>query len=222
MSESKSTERLTTEDICRRLRTIPRGIKRGERLFASLFDHFGILAPFYERVISPPDVRYLMRLLDPQPTHRLLDVGGGTGRVAQYFQGVFRQVLVLDVSLGMLIQAQTKDTLLPFLGASEHLPFGDGSFERVLAVDSFHHFRDQAKAAQELGRVLAPGGRLVIEEPNIEHFPVKLVALGEKLLLMQSHFYRPHKLKALFDKLGYTTKVYKNDSPNYWLVVTRT
>jgi hypothetical protein len=61
----------------------------------------------------------------------------------------------------------------------------------------------------------------VIEEPNIEHFPVKLVALGEKLLLMRSHFYRPRKLKALFDQLGYTAKVHRNGSPNYWLVVTR-
>jgi demethylmenaquinone methyltransferase/2-methoxy-6-polyprenyl-1,4-benzoquinol methylase len=184
-------------------------------------DHFGLLAPFYEQVIRPPDADYLMRLLDPHPAHRLLDVGGGTGRVAQHFQDMFRDVLVLDVSLGMLIQAQAKDALRPLLGESERLPFTDGSFERVLAVDSFHHFRDQGRASEELVRVLAPGGRLVIEEPNIEHFPVKLVAFGEKLLLMRSHFYHPRELKALFDKLGYMAKLYVNGSSNYWVVVTR-
>ncbi len=220
MPASKRKGVLTARDDGQELSAMARVIRRGKLMLTSLFDHFGILAPFYERVIRPPDARYLKHLLDPQPTHRLLDVGGGTGRVAQHFQGMFRDVLVLDVSLGMLVQAKTKDTLLPFLGESEHLPFADGSFERVLAVDSFHHFRDEVTAVEELVRVLAPGGRLVIEEPNIEHFPVKLVALGEKLLLMRSHFYPPHQVKAMFDQLGYVAKVYMNGSSNYWVVVT--
>ncbi len=216
MPESKCTG-ILKGGVCK---TVARLINRRKRAAAAWLDHFGLLAPFYERVISPPDADYLMRLLDPQPAYRLLDVGGGTGRVAQHFQDVFRDVLVLDVSLGMLVQAQAKDALRPLLGESERLPFADGSFERVLAVDSFHHFRDQAEAGKELVRVLAPGGRLVIEEPDIEYFPVKLVALGEKLLLMQSHFYRSHDLRALFDELGCTAKVYMNGSTNYWVVVT--
>ena len=48
-------------------------------------------------------------------------------------------------------------------------------------------------------RVLKPGGRLVIEEPDIDTFAVKLVALAEKLALMRSHFLRGEEIKALMD-----------------------
>jgi demethylmenaquinone methyltransferase/2-methoxy-6-polyprenyl-1,4-benzoquinol methylase len=54
---------------------------------------------------------------------------------------------------------------------------------------------------RELVRVLAPGGRLVVEEPDIAHWGVKLVALGEKLLLMRSHFYAPEAIAALFERV---------------------
>ena len=51
------------------------------------FDHFGLLAPLYERFIRIPDAGVLRRLLDVGPEHALLDVGGGTGRVARHFRG---------------------------------------------------------------------------------------------------------------------------------------
>jgi len=41
-------------------------------------------------------------------------------------------------------------------------------------------------------RVLAPGGRLVIEEPDVERTPVRLIALAEKLALMRSVSRRIH------------------------------
>ena len=46
-----------------------------------LFDHFGLLASFYDRVIHPSHPTYLLELLALEPGQQLLDVGGGTGRV---------------------------------------------------------------------------------------------------------------------------------------------
>lgn len=54
-------------------------------------------------------------------------------------------------------------------------------------------------------RVLKPGGRLVIEEPDINRFPVKLIALGEKLALMGSHFYSPQQISYLLAANGLLT-----------------
>jgi len=47
-------------------------------------------------------------------------------------------------------------------------------------------------------RVLDPGGRLVIEEPDIRHAGVKLIALMEKALLMGSRFLAADELASLF------------------------
>ena len=50
--------------------------------------------------------------------------------------------------------------------------------------------------------MLRPGGRLVIEEPDLRHLAVKFVAVAEKVALMQSHFYSPPDLANLFAGAG--------------------
>ncbi len=185
------------------------------------FDHFGLLAPLYERLIRPPDPAHLLTLLAPQPDDYLLDVGGGTGRVTQFFRGKVRRICILDASVGMLRQAQLKGGLGTCVGQAERLPFRQGSFQRILAVDSVHHFRHQARAAQELYRLLAPGGRIVIEEPNIELWAVKIVALLERVALMRSRFYRPEALAHLFEAQGGRVRLLTDPPPNYWVVVEK-
>ena len=181
------------------------------------FDHFGVLAPIYERFVRPPDVGRLRRLCDVRPGQRLLDVGGGTGRIAQAFRGAAGSVCVLDVSARMLREAQDKGGLCAGQGLVERLPFRDGAFARIIAVDSFHHFRHHALAARELARVLAPGGRLVIEEPDIRHFAVKLIALGETLTLMRSRFRRPATVMAYLTSAGLRPSLHEAKGV-YWVV----
>lgn len=185
------------------------------------FDHFGVLAPLYERFIRPPDITWLRELCNVHSDHRLLDVGGGTGRVTQYFRGIADHVCIVDISAGMLREALSKDGLCAGQSVAEHLPFRDDAFERIIAVDSFHHFRNHAGAARELARVLAPGGRLVIEEPDIRRFVVKLVALGETLTLMRSRFRRPEVLMDYFAQPGLRVSLCENDSPNFWVIVEK-
>jgi ubiquinone/menaquinone biosynthesis C-methylase UbiE len=45
---------------------------------------------------------------------------------------------------------------------SHALPFADESFEAVIAMNAFEHYRDPAKAAAEIHRVLQPGGKVLI------------------------------------------------------------
>jgi demethylmenaquinone methyltransferase/2-methoxy-6-polyprenyl-1,4-benzoquinol methylase len=179
-------------------------------------DHFHLIAPFYDRIFSGLRTDRLRALLGLPMSGWLLDVGGGTGRVARTLHGA-GQVVILDVSVGMLRQARNKG-LLVVMGEAEALPFRRETFSRVLMVDAFHHLRDQAAAAAELLRVLARGGRLVVEEMDIERLPVKLVALGEKLLLMRSHMRSSAVMRRMFETAG--GRVYEErQALNIWLVV---
>lgn len=59
-----------------------------------------------------------------------------------------------------------------FLGAPvthvvpERLAYADGSFDRIIVIDTHEHLPDPAPFNHELARILAPGGRLVVTVPN--------------------------------------------------------
>ncbi len=159
--------------------------------------HFNFLAPFYDRVISFSRLEQTLRVLDLPHPGSLLDAGGGTGRVAAALRPHIGFLAVADVSRAMLVQARQKD-LSAASAETERLPFADGFFDRVLMVDALHHVSDRTATVRELYRVLNPGGRLVIEEPDLRTWPVKLIALAEKLALMRSHFLAPQQIAALF------------------------
>jgi demethylmenaquinone methyltransferase/2-methoxy-6-polyprenyl-1,4-benzoquinol methylase len=162
------------------------------------FDHFSAIAPLYARA-TYSKLNHLKEYASLPVDGFLLDVGGGTGRVSSTVIDLVKGVIVADVSLGMLKETlHASRTLKPVCGGSESLPFADNSFERVIMVDALHHVLDQAKSAREMIRVLRPGGILVIEEPDIRTFGVKLVAIAEKLLLMRSHFLSPDKIAGMF------------------------
>jgi len=158
--------------------------------------HFNFLAPFYDRVIPFTRLEQMLKVLALPHTGNLLDAGGGTGRVADALRPHIGQVFVADVSLGMLTQARQK-TLSVTSTATERLPFPNDNFDRVLMVDALHHVISQTETICELYRVLKPGGRLVIEEPDFRTFPVKLIAVAEKLALMRSHFLSPTQIADL-------------------------
>jgi len=159
--------------------------------------HFNLLAPFYDRVLPFARLDQMLRVLDLPHTGSLLDAGGGTGRVAEALRPHVGWIVVADVSHGMLAQARQKD--LPATSTeTEHLPFPDDMFDRVLMVDALHHVVNQAETICELFRVLKVGGRLVIEEPDLRTFAVKFIAVAEKLALMRSHFMAPPQIARLF------------------------
>ncbi|MEA3350256.1 MAG: class I SAM-dependent methyltransferase [Chloroflexota bacterium] len=185
-----------------------------------MLDHFGILAPLYETFIKPKAPEYIWRLVDLPTSGALLDAGGGTGRVAQFLRDQADQVVVADLSCKMLRQAALKGGLQTTCTHTERLPFPDAYFERIIMVDALHHVCDQADTARELWRVLKPGGRLVIEEPDVRKLSIKLLALAEKLALMRSNFLSPPEIVSLFDGVDSRTQI-KVDAYIAWVIVDK-
>lgn len=78
----------------------------------------------------------------------VLNVGAGAGS----YEPAGRAVTALEPSLEMIRQRPV-DAAPVLRGVAEDLPFGDGSFDAVMAVLTVHHWSDQAKGLAELRRV---------------------------------------------------------------------
>jgi len=183
--------------------------------------HFDFIASQYDRFVGMPDVRLLRSLLQLPSTGWMLDVGGGTGRVAIHFLHLIGHLVVCDASLEMLKQSRCKADLVRMRAHAEKLPFKDEVFDRVLVVDALHHFSDQQRALANLFRVLKRGGRMVIEEPDIDRPVIKLIALFEKLALMESRFHSATSLCDMISQQGMYARTACKDKFRVWITVDK-
>lgn len=188
-----------------------------------MFDHFNFLAPVYDKFIQPRLPENLIKLISLSGNEKLLDVGGGTGRISQFLVDKSSSVFLADLAFEMLNQATEKHELISINSHSEALPFPDQEFDRVIMVDALHHVCDQEQTALEIWRVLKPGGKIVIEEPDIDRFLVKLVALGEKIALMRSHFLSGEEIAGLFKPLQPYKPVIRTVKEDHfvWVIITK-
>lgn len=185
-----------------------------------IIDHFGLIAPFYDRAIPLRYAEKIVAALDLPVQGALLDAGGGTGRVAEVLRGFAGQIVVADLSMGMLRQGKSKGGLSSVGAESERLPFADNSFERVIMVDALHHVADQGITCMQLWRVLRPGGRLMILEPDIHQFSVKMVAVFEKVALMRSHIISAEQITSLFAHKNARIRI-DIESFNAWITIDK-
>jgi ubiquinone/menaquinone biosynthesis C-methylase UbiE len=185
-----------------------------------LFNHFNFLAPFYESFIHPAVPEKIIAAADLPVAGMILDAGGGTGRIAQFLCDKAAFVVVADESFEMLQEAGKKSGLNTLCSHTEKMPFKENSFERIIMVDALHHVGNQPQTSAELWRILAPTGRIVIEEPDISSFRVKLIALAEKIALMRSHFLSPPQIASLFNYPNAHVHI-ERDGTNAWIIVEK-
>ena len=186
-----------------------------------LFNYFDLFAPIYEKFITPPEPDRLVELADLPVKGTLLDAGGGTGRVSKVLRDKVSAVVVVDLSSGMLRQVVVMNGLWTVCSKTEALPFSDNFFHRIILVDAMHHVHDQLLTARELWRVLIPGGRIVVEEPDIGTIPVKIVAIMERFALMRSKFLSPESIFDLFFYPNANRSIEKEGS-TAWVIIQKT
>jgi ubiquinone/menaquinone biosynthesis C-methylase UbiE len=133
----------------------------------------GSAAENYERFFVPaigePHAVGLIDVAALRPGERVLDVACGTGVVARLAAervGGTGTVGGLDFNPGMLVVARSvtpSDLAIDWHEASaEAMPLSDESFDVVLCQLGLQFVPDRPAALREMLRVLAPGGRLII------------------------------------------------------------
>jgi SAM-dependent methyltransferase len=112
------------------------------------------------RVLS----RLMDGLMDGVEEPRILDVGCGTGATMGLLEQ-YGRVTGIDVSLKAMRYCRAQGRARLCLADGESLPFTDGSFDLVTALDLLEHLANEADGLQEIWRVLRYGGRMVLFVP---------------------------------------------------------
>ncbi len=95
-------------------------------------------------------------------TPRTIEVGCGSGHWLQALTGRASRLAGVDPSSRMLAYARAAaPSALLVRGRATELPFGGGSFDRIVCVNALHHFGDRPRFFCEARRLLPPGGGLI-------------------------------------------------------------
>ncbi len=123
------------------------------------------------RALHTPDDQveeHLAKALGDAPMGAVLDIGTGTGRMAELFASEAEHIVAFDKNLEMLRVARAKLQHLPTAqielvqGDFADLPFAAGSFDTVLLHQVLHFAQDPILPLAEAARVTRSGGRIAI------------------------------------------------------------
>ncbi len=132
--------------------------------------HFDQTVNIYQATIPQTDdrVQAVLHHVGDLNGKRILDAGCGKGRYASILKRLYpsADITAMDISAEMLRHVE------PSIRTVQHgildMPFADGSFDAVICIEALEHVVQIREAVQELARVLAPGGILVIIDKNRE------------------------------------------------------
>ena len=112
---------------------------------------------------------------------KVLDIGCGNGMLLYQFHNAFKTLVGLEYSKHRLKQAKVNLADQDFVavqGSAEDMAeIKSNSIDRIISADTIEHIPDVYTAASEMLRVLKPGGKLVINTPNIAFIKKRVLLL---------------------------------------------
>ncbi len=102
----------------------------------------------------------------------LVDVGGAIGNLGYALRDHYSQRIVVDITDECEVPAKAKGNLFLRLNVDTDglAPINDGTVDLVVALDFIEHILDPQRFSAECLRVLRPGGRVLINTPNIQYW----------------------------------------------------
>jgi SAM-dependent methyltransferase len=161
---------ITDDPAALELASAARELLAFEERIRTSFDRDSANEEHFPSTIDPRiyHVKLLLDFLSDLAGKRVLDAGCGKGRFARILKERYSsaEVCGLDISPEML--RHVPEGIKTRQGSLTNLPFPDGHFYGVYAIESLEHAVEIETAVAELCRVTEPGGRIFIIDKNVE------------------------------------------------------
>jgi SAM-dependent methyltransferase len=142
--------------------------------------------------------RNLITRFKPDYRPTILDVGCGTGMLLTELSDI-GEITGIDISQLAVDFCKARGLSNVAVSDGTTIPYSNESFDMVLALDVIEHIQDDAVAAQEILRVLKPGGTAIVFVPAFRFLWGHNDELGQHV-----RRYTKSELIALFEHTGYS------------------
>ena len=121
----------------------------------------------------------LISLSSASKSDSVLDIACGSGIVSCEFAKHTQHVTGIDITQGMLDEAQKLQNKYHLtnmtwqIGDVDNLPYEDDSFSIVISRFGFHHFLNPFKVLSEMKRVCKPGGKVLVVDVSLPDSKIK-------------------------------------------------
>ena len=168
-----------------------------------------------------PLTNWGLKLVNVQDGWTMLDVGCGGGFTIRRLlkRNKDAQVYGIDISEESVAKAKKVNAevldkqVFITLGSAEKLPYEDGKFNLVTAVETVYFWPNLPNCLQEVRRVLKSGGKFAILVEMVDS-DSKWTSVVEGMTA-----YSPEDLKKLLDEAGFTQTEIHRKKPTYATII---
>jgi 2-polyprenyl-3-methyl-5-hydroxy-6-metoxy-1,4-benzoquinol methylase len=149
-----------------------------------------------------------LQLLAPlaAPGRRLLDVGSGAGFFLKAAESAGWDVEGVEISPAAADYANRVLGVKVRQAKLEDVGFAPDTFDTVTLLDTIEHLGDPERAMAEIFRILKPGGRLILNTPDLRSISRRVLGESWTILTPAEHlqYYTAKTLRGTLEKTGFT------------------
>lgn len=157
---------------------------------------------------NPRNLDIVLDWVNPQPGHKILDVGCGRGHLVKALTE--RGYEAWGIDLNPNASELAGDLNVQTMSAAA-LEFADASFDTVVSFHAIEHIPPLEKVMAEIARVVKPGGSVLLVYPaeplrGLYAIPTSIILHRTPFKAREVHVHRlnPRKVKILAETVGLT------------------